>query len=523
MNITAENRTYLLPSLADILFISLLLYLCLFEGKNLLNDGDTGYHIRAGEFILDTLSVPRHDMFSFISPALPWTAHEWLAEIIMALVHHAGGLTGVVVFFALIIAGTFHLYFTLLRRNNGNIYLAIMLVMMVIASAKIHFLARPHIFSLPIMVVWYFLLDTYQYKDRDRLYILPFIMLLWVNLHGGYVVGLFLIGVYLLGNLVQLFTSQNESRQQAAAKAKKLALLLFACLAASLVNPIGYRILLFPFKLVSDTYIMDHVSEFMSPNFHQPYYFKYMLLGIIILFAATREKLNVIELTLIVFFANMSLYSARYMPIFAIFSAPIILKRCDYLAEQTSNKVVNFLKRSAERIGSLDASANGLVWPTAAIALVAVMVVSGRTGFAFDEKLKPVAAVRFLLSENISGNMFNDDEFGDYVIYSSYPHYKVFIDGRLDMYGAKQLKEYFKVTNIERDWEKILEKYRIDWILFGSDTVLTRHLQENRNWRLIYADRTSSIFVRNIPKYQELIDKYRDVKPAAPEEKPDEV
>jgi len=523
MNTTEEKRSFLLPSLADIMFISLLLYLCLFEGQRLLNDGDTGYHIRAGEFILNSLTVPRHDMFSFISPALPWTAHEWLAEIIMVLIHRAGGLTGVVSFFALLIAGTFHLYLTLLRRDKGNIYLAMLLMLLVIATAKIHFLARPHIFSLPIMVVWYFLLDRYQYQDLDRLYALPLLMLLWVNLHGGFVVGLFLIGVYLMGNLVRLFNSQNEIRQQAATKVKKLVMVLLACLAASLINPIGYRILLFPFKLVSDTYIMDHVSEFMSPNFHQPYYFKYMLLCVIILFAATREKMNVIELVLIVFFVNMSLYSARYMPIFAIFSAPIILRRCNHLADQSSNKAINFLKRSADRVASMDASAQGLVWPTAAIVMVAVMVASGRTGFTFDEKTKPVEAVRFLQTEKISGNMFNNDEFGDYVIYSSYPQYKVFIDGRLDMYGAKQLKEYYKVVNIERDWEQVLEKYRIDWILFNSDSVLARHLLEHANWRLIYADRTSSIFVRNIPKYQGLIDKYRDVKPAAPEEKPEEV
>jgi len=509
----------LFPSIADILFISLLLYLCLFEGKRLLNDGDTGYHIRAGEFILDSFTVPRYDMFSFISPALPWTAHEWLAEIIMALVHRAGGLTGVVVFFALLIAGTFHLYFKTLRRENGNIYIAILLMIMVIATSKIHLLARPHIFSLTIMVAWYFLLDSYQYQDRDRLYILPFIMLLWVNLHGGYVVGLFLIGVYLLGNLVQLFTPQSELRQQAVTKAKKLTLILFTCLAACLVNPTGYHILLFPFKLVSDTYIMDHVHEFMSPNFHEPFYFKYMLLGMIILFAATREKLNVIELVLIVFFVNMSLYSVRYIPLFAIFSAPIILRRCDSQVAQWSNRPVNFLKRSAERVASMDASARGLVWPAAAISLVAVMAASGRTAFTFDEKTKPVAAVRFLLTEKISGNMFNNDEFGDYVIYSSYPHYKVFIDGRSDMYGSKQLKEYFSVINFERGWEDILERYNIDWILYNSDSMFTRHLLKNSDWRLIYADNTSSIFVKNIPKYQALIEKYPDVKPAVPEDK----
>lgn len=167
----------------------------------------------------------------------------------------------------------------------------------------------------------------------------------------------------------------------------------------------------------------------------------------------------------------------------------------------------------------MDASARGLLWPAAAIVLVLAMMASGRTGFYFDEKTKPVAAVRFLLTEKINGNMFNNDEFGDYVIYSSYPQYKVFIDGRSDMYGSKQLKEYFSVINFEQGWEEILEKYKIDWILYNSDAMFTRHLLKNNDWRLIYADSTSSIFVKNIPKYQGLIEKYKDIKPVAPEDK----
>src|SRR6266540_1499081 len=122
--------SFFLPSIADILFASLFLYMS-FSGQGLLNDADTGYHIRTGEFILRTFSIPKHDMFSFITPPLPWTTHEWLSEAIMALLHKGMGLTGVVIFFAFLIALTFYLFFRTIRACTGNILLAALALLIV--------------------------------------------------------------------------------------------------------------------------------------------------------------------------------------------------------------------------------------------------------------------------------------------------------------------------------------------------------------------------------------------------------
>ena len=131
----------------------------------------------------------------------------------------------------------------------------------------------------------------------------------------------------------------------------------------------------------------------------------------------------------------------------------------------------------------------------------------------FDPEKKPIAASKFLEQEHIKGNMFNMDEFGDYIIYRNYPSYKVFFDGRNDMYGVERFREYIKVVNFEPGWEKVLEKYDIDWIIFDSSSALSRYLIQNKDWRLIYADKVANIFLKNIPEYHKLIQKYRHVKP----------
>ena len=315
MNDSKKLNFFLTPSIADVIFLCVFLSLSLFSGKGLLNDCDTGYHIRAGEYILQTHSIPRQDIFSFHEPPPSWTAHEWLSEIIMAIVHRSFGLTGIVIFFSLIISFTYSLFFKILK-DDTNIVLSIFFAALVLLSSQIHWLARPHIFSLLLMIIWYYGLDEYQYKDRNHLYFFPLIMLLWVNLHGGFLAGFILIGIYFFGNIVKLITSDGSEKNIYKRKAKVLGLITIISFLACLVNPFGYHILLFPFKLVSNKFIMNHVREFLSPNFHDPLLFKYFLLLMVVIFALSTVKINLIELLLILMFTNMSLYSVRYIPLF---------------------------------------------------------------------------------------------------------------------------------------------------------------------------------------------------------------
>jgi hypothetical protein len=513
-----KSVSFLIPSIADIIFLSLFLYLSFYAGKGLLNDGDTGYHIRAGEYIINTLSIPRHDIFSFLSPPLPWTAHEWLSEVIMAMVHRSFGLTGIVVFFSFIISLVYYLLFKIIRTDKADIILAAFIVLLVIVSSQIHWLARPHIFSLLLMIAWYYLLDEYQYKNKNYLYLLPPIMLLWVNLHGGFLAGFILTGIYLFGNLVKFITLQGKERDFYKKKAGLLGLTTLACLLVSMINPYGYHILMFPFNLVSNKFIMDHVSEFMSPNFHEVMPFKYLLLLMLAVFTGSKVKINFIELLLILMFTNMSLYSVRYIPLFGIIAAPILSRQLILILEQTNAKFAGFIKKRSDSISETDASARGFLWPVAAVVLVVFSTAGGKIDFKFNEKTMPVAAVEFMKKENLKGNMFDNDEFGDYIIYSAWPEYRVFFDGRSDMYGVDIMKEYLKVTRIKPGWDEVIEKYKTNWIIYNANSTLSVFLMEREDWKLIYADKVANIFVKNTPENRPLIQKYPDVKLVVDEE-----
>jgi hypothetical protein len=503
----------LLPSIADLLFV--LVLLLVFFGKNstLLYDCDTGYHIRTGEYILKTLSVPDHDIFSQHTPPIPWTAHEWLAEVIMAVIHAVSGLTGIVAFFALILALTFFLLFKILRSYNADAVLASVISLLVLISSQMHWLARPHLFSFLFMIISHYLLESW-YRDRsNRLYLLPFIMLLWVNLHGGFVGGFILQGAYLIGSVVKVIYAMPGKENFTFNKMRQLELTILACLAICLINPRGYHILIFPFRIVTNAYLMDHVSEFLSPDFHQWLPFKYLLLLTIAMFGLSRKSIEVTELAIILVFTHMSLYSARYIPLFALTMAPILVRNADEVQSMIDERVIGFFRTRSQNLMKMKAVDATSIWPFVAVIIVVAATISGKFPHGFDANIKAVAATEFLLKEKISGNMFNNDEFGDYLIYRGYPSYRVFFDGRSDMYGNEIMKEYSKVCNFNPGWEKVLEKHGITWIFFDSDSKLSRYLLKNPDWALVYSDKVADIFVKRLPQYRDLIAKYSWVKP----------
>ena len=502
------------PSLANSLFLVLFLTLALSRGAFLLSDADTGWHIRAGEFMWDTFSILRHDIFSSATPPPSWMNHQWLSEVVMALVHKSFGLTGIVIFFALLISLAYSMLFKLLQKERGNILIVVFTILLTIASSVFHWLARPHIFSLLFLVISCSLLEAFQYRHRNYLYVSPFLMLFWTNMHGGFISGFILIFIYLLGNLIKFIACRDEAKAFYKQKTKVLTLTMVACLLASLINPYGINTLTYPIQLISDEFVMNHISEFQSPNFHNPLLlpFECYLLFMILLIGISKKNLNVIEILLVVAFTHMALYSQRFIPLFCIVIAPLLVRQTDWILNQIGNRFVDVFQKKSNDIRSLDASTRGYLWFFVGILVMVTGVLTNRIEYKFDENEKPVAAVNVLKRVPIKGNMFNDDAFGGYLIYSAFPQYKVFIDSRVDMYGVDRLKDYLNLVYFKPGWEDVVEKYHINWVIFNADSILSRYLMERNDWKLVYSDKVATIFVRNILENQDILKRYGDLK-----------
>src|SRR5271170_3315679 len=311
----------LMPSVSDLLFAALLLgFSCGALGRLLLRDGGTGWHIRNGQLILQTHSITRVDPFSATMSGQRWYAWEWLYDVLIAAIHHLFGLNGAVFYTAAVMAATFVLVFHLAMRRGGSLPLTFFLLVLSLGASAVHFLARPHVLSWLLTVIWFELLDSaasgVQPEKYRRLFLLPALMLLWVNLHGGFLVGFALLVAYLVGGGIQYLTCPEE-RGRIKSWLKALGLVSALSLLASFINPYGYKLHLHIYRYLSDRFLMNHVSEFLSPDFHgiAQQCFAALLLVTVAALASARRRPAPARLLVILFAAYSGLYASRNLPV----------------------------------------------------------------------------------------------------------------------------------------------------------------------------------------------------------------
>jgi hypothetical protein len=178
------------------------------------------------------------------------------------------------------------------------------------------------------------------------------------------------------------------------------------------------------------------------------------------------------------------------------------------LLAQLPVKYQEFFRARSLNLATVESRVRGYFWPVIGVALVIVLAMVGVVRFEFDRQKFPVAAVEFLKKEPLWGNMFNDDEIGDYMIYAAWPQYRVFMDGRSDMYGAKIGSEYLTVTRVFSGWQDVLKKYEVEWIIVNTGSTLATVLEDQSDWHLTYYDSVASVFVKKGLRNQLLIEKY---------------
>ena len=515
---TSRWLRLLMPSVSDLLFAVLLLgFSCGALGRVLLRDGGTGWHIRNGLLILQTHSITRVDPFSATMGGQPWYAWEWLYDLLIAAIHHALGLNGVVFYTAAIMAATFVLVFHFAMRRGGSLPVTLFLLVLSLGASAVHFLARPHVLSWLFTVIWFEVLDSAapagQPDKRWRVFFLPLLMLLWVNLHGGFLLGFALLGVYLIGGGVQYFTSPDQ-RGVIGAWLKRLGLVSLLSLVASFVNPYGYKLHLHIYRYLSDRFLMDHVTEFRSPDFHgvAQQCFALLLLVTIAALASASRKPRPSQLLVILLAAYSGLYASRNLPVssmlLVLIVSPLLSETVAKAAENVEiapwlRALFSWLRSFARRMEKFELHLEGHVWMVLvfAVGLWACMH-GGRIGSAqlfnayFDDKRFPVEAAEVIAQRDIRGPIFCPDQWGGYLIYRLFPQTRPLVDDRHDLYGAQFFTDYEKVVFVQPDWNKVLDEKHVNWVLVQKDSSLGTILGQTPGWKLIHGDGTAVLFQR---------------------------
>ncbi len=248
--------------------------------------------------------------------------------MVFAWLHQHWGMAAVVVASALVISLTSALVFRLAFRKCGNPLVAMALTFLAVASSSIHFLARPHLFTLLFTVVFYTMLERAREDGNARLlWLLPLLTVLWTNLHGGWFIGIVLIGLYGAGELAGgLFGGEPGAFAASLKRMAPYAACGFACLACSLIGPYTYHLHVHIWDYLTDSFQREHIQEMMPINFQNPaarYLEIELLLGGGAFFWHLRRK-RFTECLLLVFLRTSGLIASRNIPIFGIVAAPVL-------------------------------------------------------------------------------------------------------------------------------------------------------------------------------------------------------
>jgi hypothetical protein len=487
---------FFLPRIEYILFAAIFWGIAA-SGPRLLNfDGDLPRHILNGNLILQTHEVATTDMFSFRTVGHPSYPHEWLSQVIFAAASQWLGLSGIILVTALIIMLTWCMVYYETMRQSKSFFVSLLFTALAVAASQIHVLPRPHIFTYLMTAIWIISLEQIDEGRPRAWWSLPFIMLLWVNLHGMFVIGIIIWGIYLAGD----FLDHPSTAWFSTAKAKALLAGGTLSLATTFLSPSGPQIWTAITSLGSNTYITSRIPEYQSANFHLPETWPFILILFFLIIGAARttEKLSWTQSLLAVAFTGLALYTSRMIPLFAIVVAPIAAKA---LAGWRQNEYHQSRFFVIERnIHSINVLSDGLVWILVLILAVSIHFSSGKgidpenRGNTFEEPFFPVRATKWLQNHPPSGRMFNEFDWGGYLLLNLWPEQQIFMDGHTHIYGEKLTREYEQVVTLDAGWEEILENYNIAWVIVRANTPLADALSTSSNWVISYQDQTAIIF-----------------------------
>ncbi len=473
-------------------------------------DPDFYWHLKTGELMAQTGAIPATDPYSFTYGGKPWVAHEWLTELLFYAVAQVGGFTALRFLPAIAAAANFLLLHAIARRLAGHDLAAALATACFFIPLMPSFTLRPQIFTYLCFTTYLLVLVDFKYFRSTRLvWLLPVLMLGWVNLHGAYMLGFALLAAFIAtesGNRWLFPVRHSRSAQRLGL----LCLVLLAAVVASLFNPQGLRILLYPFETVAMEASRGLIAEWHSPDFHE--LLPQVSLACIFAYSAAaiyaRRKPDLTEVLLPMMLVVAGLSAWRHLPLMSIV---LLTFFCAMLRQLRPSELLArpFLgKRGRPRDASRQVSRAQA--GTIHLLVLALVVLAAWAGTMRTEhegkttKYVAAGAADYVLAHDLQGRLLNDYDLGGYLIYRLWPQHKVFIDGRADLYGDDFLKAYLKVDKGGEGWDKMLEAHAIDLVVYGRHAALRQLLLASGRFREVYADEFHVVLVRDLPRFRHL-------------------
>jgi len=532
-----ESKYKILGIVEYILGIVAAVGLFLFVHLNMsieLQDPDIWLHIKTGEYIVQHQEVPRVDIFSSTISGKEWIDHSWLVQVIFYLVFHFGGADNLIFLSSIIVTLAFLFLFLSVYRQRRHLTLCVAMLFLTILASRIRMNIRPENFSILFFSVYLFILT--RQADKKWIFLLPLIQLIWVNAHGFFILGPLMVGIFIFAeklkraNLLPWEWGKADALDNKSYK-NLWRVFVFICL-VSFINPYGYKGALYPLwvsfnSLLKSGIYYKYIEELLPTWRHYQTIGTYYILIAIssVTFLLNFKRINLAHLMLWLIFLGISFKVNRNIIFFNFFA---FLAATEGLFKLLDTNKFDFIE------GFLGKSRYLFMYLLRFIGITVLILwviksansIMTRSYYIFDEnrtksillgitaKKYPDKPADFILKNGLPANIFNQFNYGSYLIYRLFPKQKVFIDGRTELYGDDFFKDYQKILAVDKGAiDDIFDKYNINTVLLreiGDDFgTLASYFFNSRVWALVYFDENSLIFLKDSPQNKLLVSRLK--------------
>jgi hypothetical protein len=468
-----------------VMLAGLLLVLATLTVRSRFDDPDMWWHLKMGEIVWTTHTIPVTDLFSFTTNHHAWIPHEWLSQVIIYCAYEWGGFSGLMLWLCVFTTILFVAGYLLCSLYSGNAKVAFLGALVIFVFATVGVSIRPQLIGYLLLIVELILIHLGRTRSPRWFWCLPPLFALWINCHGSFSLGIVLAVVLLFSSFFDfriggLIAEPWESRRR-----RTLLFALILSVAALFLNPVGVKLILYPFDtLIHQPLGLSAVQEWQPLQLSSLHGILLMavLACIFLLVIARKSELYFWELLLLAMGTWLAGSHDRMLFVFGILAAPVLSRMLSTFWEGYNAE--------SDRI-----------WPNAVMIGLSLLVAiwafpNSQSLIRMTEENSPVKAVEFIKANHLSGPMLNDYGDGGYLIWAM-PEHPVFVDGRGDVFEwTGVLAEFGQWAMLQTDPNKLLDKYSIQFCLLTPQSPMAHVFPLMHNWKSVYSDSNSIIFVR---------------------------
>lgn len=479
-------------------------------------DFDLWWHLATGWIVANMHEIPKNDLFSYTALGAPWVNHEWLFEFGAWLLFERGGIIGLTAFkFAATAAVALVLFRTidLLARSPSA---ALWGTFFFLWASALRIIERPFLVGLVLLALFCLILHKEVLAGTKALWALPFLEVLWVNTHGGALVGPAIVLAAAAGESLGalLHPRLGGPPPIPAARRRHLWIAGMGCTAAATINPWGIDTLLFPFRHLEMRVILEQTQEWLPlvHPFLDGFLLRIFAIACLALalaaMAANARNVRLFHLFAVALMTFPLAKSHRFAPDFFVVAIPILLLHAGEIARRRMPwRIEGFVPAWGQLALAFALSCGAILYG------VPVKITGERltdVGIGVSAYSSPARMVDFLEYHGISGRALNEMGLGGYLIFRRWPKERVFIDGRTPVYGDRFYEDFVDIFRTEHNFQELDRRWRFDYIVFSSFQIWQQrafhaYLWGNPEWRLVYAGHDGFVYLRNEPKFARII------------------